>query len=628
MTPIESTMGKGVVVGLVFSLLVGSQASTHNGQQWLRGSPTNDSVPAYRNPHLSVETRVDDLLQRMTLEEKAGQLMNTYIGSGPNGTLDEATIMMIDELQMTHLAFLGNILDPVEAVEFHNRLQQLALNTRLGIPITVATDSRHHVGPGFIGPPALGYFSQWPGFLGFAALRDPELVRKHAEIAREEFLSIGFRLALHPYADISTEPRWARIAETFGESAELSAELIVPYIEGLQGKEFGPHSMSTTTNKFPGGGPMQHGWDSHFTYGMNETYPGNNMDYHLISFKAAIAAGTRQMLPYYSRPINTEYESVGFGYNKGIVTNLLKEQLGFDGIVLTDFGLITGGEYLGQVLPARAWGVENLTDLERAAKILDAGCDQFGGEARPELIVQLVREGTVLIERIDYSVRKLLKEKFLLGLFDNPFISAENAVRVSKKEEFHRLGFETQRRAYTLLTNRDDILPLSNQKTPTKFYIEGFNASFIESRGHIVVATAEEADFALLRLQSPFEPRPGGFEATFHQGSLEFSDEEKARQAAIYKTVPTIVDMQLDRPAAIPEIADQAVALLASFGAVEDAFLDVIFGLAGPEGKLPYDLPRSDMAVEANLEDVPFDTKDPVFKFGHGLRYNRTAKSS
>ncbi|KAJ2998229.1 hypothetical protein NUW58_g382 [Xylaria curta] len=89
--------------------------------------------------------------------------------------------------------------------------------------------------------------------------------------------------------------------------------------------------------------------------------------------------------------------------------------------------------------------------------------------------------------------------------------------------------------------------------------------------------------------------------------------------------MPTIVDMRLDRPAAFPEIAEQATAVLASFGATEDAFLDVIFGLAGPEGKLPYDLPRSDVAVEANLEDVPFDTKDPVFKFGHGLRYNRTS---
>ncbi|KAJ2990039.1 hypothetical protein NUW58_g3161 [Xylaria curta] len=317
MIPFKNSTRKGTVIALICLLAApfGSQASTDNSQQWLRESPANASLLAYRNPHLSLEERVDDLLQRMTLEEKAGQLMHEFFSPGPNGTLSGETVMMIDELQMTHFAFLGNILDPVEAVEFHNRLQQKALDTRLGIPITISSDQRHHLGPGFIGGGALGYFSKWPSYLGFAALRDPELVRKHAEIAREEFLSVGFRLALHPQADLSTEPRWARIAETYGESAELSASLIGPYIEGLRGKEFGPNSMSATTKHFPGGGPVQNGWDSHFVYGMNATYPGNNLDYHLISFKAAIAAGTRQIMPYYSRPINTEYEPVAFGKN-------------------------------------------------------------------------------------------------------------------------------------------------------------------------------------------------------------------------------------------------------------------------------------------------------------------------
>lgn len=632
MMPSNRNARRGFILAFISSLLVGSQASTHNDQQWLRDAHMNGSSSAYRNPELSADERVDDLLQRMTLEEKAGQLMHPYMGPiGPNGTLDEATIKLISDLQISHVSFLGNLDNPVKAAQHHNRLQQLALDTtRLGIPVTISTDSRHHIGPGFIGPPPSGYFSQWPGFLGLAALRDPELVRRHAEIARDEFLSVGFRLALHPQADLSTEPRWARIAETYGESAELSASLIGPYIEGLHGGgEFGPNSMSTTTKAFPGGGPMQNGWDSHFAYGMNQTYPGNNLDYHLIPFKAAIAAGTRQMMPYYSRPIGTEYELVGFGYSKGVINDLLRENLGFDGIVLTDFGLITGGEALGQYLPARAWGVEQLSDTERAAKILEAGCDQFGGESRPELIVQLVDEGTVPISRIDHSVRKLLKEKFLLGLFDNPFISVENAIRVSQRGEYHRLGFDTQRRAYTLLTNRDDILPLTEvrKSNTAKFYIEGFNASSLSARGHVVVATPQEADLALLRLASPFSPHPGGFESTFHQGSLEFSPAEKVRQAAVYAAVPTVVDMQLDRPAAVPEIAERAAALLANFGASEDAFLDVVFGVGAPEGMLPYDLPRSDDAVEAQLEDVPFDTEDPVFKFRHGLRYTRNPGS-
>jgi beta-glucosidase len=141
----------------------------------------------------------------------------------------------------------------------------------------------------------------------------------------------------------------------------------------------------------------------------------------------------------------------------------------------------------------------------------------------------------------------------------------------------------------------------------------------MENRGLKVVNTTAEADMALIRLQAPYEPRPGGFEANYHAGSLEYNATEQARQAAIYSAVPTIVDIYLDRPAAIPEIVGSAKAVLANYGASTDAFLDVIFNAEGakPEGKLP----RSMEAVAASREDVPFDTENPVFKFSHGLSY-------
>lgn len=597
----------------------------------LRDRATGDGelLPAYRNASLCINERVEDLLQRMTLEEKAGQMFHAMLFMGPNGTLDEgseaarrnSTDFMLGDQFLTHFNLVGDIIDAQQTAEFYNRVQQRALETRLGIPITLSSDPRHHftenVGTGF----NAGRFSQWPETLGLAALRDPELVQKFAEIAREEYLAVGLRAALHPQVDLSTEPRWARIAGTFGEDAELTAKLLAAYIKGFQGEKFGSTSVSTVTKHFPGGGPMENGEDSHFVYGKNETYPGNNFDYHLIPFKAAIAAGARQMMPYYSRPINTPFEPVGFSFNKQIVTDLLRNDLGFEGIVVTDWGLITDTYIAGQYMPARAWGVETLSELERATRILEAGCDQFGGETRPELIVQLVREGVVSESRLDVSVRKLLREKFVLGLFDNPFVDPEAASRVVGNDYFARLGNEAQRRAYTLLTNKQDILPLRNIASDTKFYIEGFNATFIENRGFVVVSKPEDADYALLRLAAPYEPRPGGFEAGFHAGSLEFSAEERARQAAIYAAVPTVVDMMLDRPAAVPEVAESATAMLASFGSSSEAFLDIVLGLAEPEGKLPYDLPRSNAAVEAAMEDVPFDTKDPVFRFGHGLRY-------
>lgn len=330
-------------------------------------------------------------------------------------------------------------------------------------------------------------------------------------------------------------------------------------------------------------------------------------------------------MPYYSRPIATEYEEVGFSFNKGIITDLLKTELGFAGIVVSDWGLITDTFIAGQEMPARAWGVESLSELERAARVLDAGVDQFGGEQRPELIVELIETGRIQESRLDTSVRLLLREKFTLGLFENPFVSVENAKRVVGNSYFVRLGAEAQRKAYTLLKNSNNILPLSPDRKETRYFVEGLNSTLLTSRGLIVVDTPEEADLALLRLQAPYEPRPGGFEANYHAGSLEYNATEKARQAEIFAAVPTIVDIYLDRPAAIPEIAENVAALLGSFGSSPDAFLDVVFGFEGaePMGRLPFDLPRSMEAVEASREDVPFDTENPVFRFGDGLRYEK-----
>ncbi|CZT25869.1 probable Probable beta-glucosidase C [Ramularia collo-cygni] len=613
---------------LLFGILASSSmVSCHP----LARSPTNTTYP-YQNSSLCVDARLDDLISRMSVAEKAGQLFHTILSMGPNGTLNEDTTLgnsttnMVTEKYMSHFNLLSDVVNVTETALWHNRLQELARSgTRWGIPVTMSTDPRHAFteqrGVGF----AANSFSQWPESLGLAALRDKEMVQKFAEVAREEYMAIGLRSALHPQIDLSTEYRWARISNTMGEDANLTSELVVAYLKGFQGEELGPHSVTTITKHFPGGGPLENGEDSHFTYGKNATYPGKMFDHHLIPFKAAIAAGARQMMPYYSRPIGTDYEEVGFSFNKGIITDLLRHELGFEGIVCSDWGLITDYEVFGQKMPAAAWGVESLSELDRAARVIGAGVDQFGGEQRPELIVQLVEEGRLSEARIDESVRRLLREKFVLGLFDNPFVDVEKAARVVGNPYFVRLGQEAQRASYTLLKNEQDILPLS-ENSLGKVYVEGFDKSYLTNRSISVVETPEEADIALMRLRAPFEPRPGGFEARFTAGSLEYNSTEKARQAKVFAAVPTIVDMYLGRPAAIPEIMEQAVALLGSFGSGPDALLDVVFGVAEPKGKLPFDLPRSDEAVEDSKEDVPFDTKDPVARFGDGLRYGESCR--
>lgn len=578
----------------------------------------------YENPKLSVDQRVDDLLGRMSLAEKAGMLFQTMIviGSGdlsePSSTFGiESAEHMINTQALSHFNLVRTAEDARALAEWHNRLQSLAANTRLGIPITLSTDPRHHFTENTGTAATAGAFSQWPETLGFAAIGSAELVQHFADIARQEYLAVGLRLALHPQIDLATEPRWSRISGGFGEDADLTGTLVQAYIRGFQGPQLGSESVSTMTKHFPGGGPQQDGEDPHFAYGREQVYPGNNFEYHLKPFRAAIAAGAAQIMPYYGMPVDTQYEAVAFGYNKGIITGLLRGELAFDGIVCTDWGLVTDAIILGQPMPARAWGVEHLDELSRVEMILTAGCDQFGGEARPELVVQLVEQGRISEERIDLSVRRLLREKFILGLFDNPYVDPDHAAVTVGKAEFVAAGEDAQRRAYTLLANRDQILPLDG---PCRLYVEGVSAEVASQYGEVVGDPAD-ADVALLRLKAPYEPRPGGFEAMFHAGSLEFPAAERDHHAAVCSAVPTIVDVYLDRPAVLAHLAYESAALFGSYGSSDKAFLDIVFGVAQPEGSLPFDLPRSMAAVGASRSDVPFDTADPIFRFGHGMRY-------
>ncbi|PPK98849.1 beta-glucosidase [Kineococcus xinjiangensis] len=598
-------------------------------------SPGREEPPAgapYRDAALPVDVRVEDLLSRMTLEEKAGQLFHTMVTIGEGGRLAgpvpafgmAGTEQMVREQHLSHFNLVGDVTSAREAAEWHNRLQALALGTRLGIPVTVSSDPRNAFASNPGTAARAGALSQWPEPLGLAAVRDPDLVRRAADAARQEYLALGIRCALHPQVDLATEYRWSRIGQTFGEDAKLTGELVAAYIEGFQGPRLGPASVATMTKHFPGGGPQKDGEDPHFAYGKEQVYPGGNFEHHLEPFIAAIAAGTPQIMPYYGMPVGTDLEEVAFGFNRQVLTGLLRERLGFDGVVCTDWGLITDAEVFGQPLPARAWGVEHLTPLERVARALHAGADQFGGETRTDLVLELVRSGSVPERRIDESVRRVLRLKFTLGLFDDPFVDVEAAESAVGRADLCLAGFEAQAASVTVLTNRPahaedeptrPVLPLN---PGVRVYLEGLDAAVV-AHDAVPVASPEEADVALLRLEAPYEPRPGGFEAHFHAGSLEYSPEELERILRIARTVPTVVDVHLDRPAVLPEIAEVVAALVATFGVGDAALWEVLTGRAAARGRLPFDLPRSTAAVAASRSDVPFDTADPLFRFGDGL---------
>ena len=587
-------------------------------------------MDVYEDKTQPIEKRVADILQQMTIEEKAGMMFINGARVNEDGSIEDKPakgmfafapngLKLMDEKKMNHFN-LWQVPSAAMLVKWYNAMQKYAEEkTRLGIPITIASDPRNHFS-GNIFAMAATDFSQWCEPLGFAAIGDEKLMWQFADRIRQEYIATGIREALHPMADLATEPRWPRISGTFGEDAQLSAKLIKAYVLGLQGNELSAMSVAAMTKHFSGGGPQKEGLDPHFDFQKGQVYPGKNFNYHLIPFEAAFAAHTAAIMPYYGVPTGQTSEDVGFSYNKDIITGLLRNKYHYDGVVCTDWGLVTDANMGSFVWPARAWGVEKLSKEERVAKIINAGVDQFGGENCPEVIVQLVKEGKISEKRIDESVKRLLRQKFQLGLFDDPYVDVIQSQKTFSDTKGKEEGEASQRRAITLLKNDNKQLPL--KAGSLKIYVENVDKK-VAAQYATVVDKPQDADLAIVRLNTPWYPvETNNFMARmFHHGDLDFKGTKKDSILQLLNTVPTIVDIYLDRPAVIPEINAKAKGLLADFGASDAALLDVIFGKAKPGGHLPFELPSSMEAVKNQKEDVPYDSKDPLYKFGSGLSY-------
>jgi beta-glucosidase len=254
-------------------------------------------------------------------------------------------------------------------------------------------------------------------------------------------------------------------------------------------------------------------------------------------------------------------------------------------------------------------------------KVLGAGVDQFGGESSPDVLVDIVRAGDLSEERLDVSARRLLREKFVLGLFDDPIVDVAAASHICGRADFRAAGEAAQREALVLLVNRpvDSGSPTLPLKRGLRLYVEGILPEVAAEYGE-VVSDPGSAQVAILRLQAPYEERATAFENHFHAGSLDFAAEVVAHVVEIAHQVPTVVDVFLERPAILTPLVDHLAALVGNFGANPRALLDVCFGEAQARGRLPFDLPSSMAAVAASRPDVPFDTADPLFRFGDGLQ--------
>ena len=584
----------------------------------------NNSLDVYEDHRLDSKLRSDDLLNKMTIEEKVGQMFH------PPFTLKPDIWMLIYEIairgnksteaqilfdNISHFNLYGNP-SPAELANKINHFQEIASRSRLGVPITISSDPIHEVPKGGgVASFSVDGFSKWPSQLGFAATNDSLIIENFAQIVKEEYLAVGIRTALHPMSDLATDPRWARNFGTFGSNALLSSDMTIAYMNGFQGNTINSESVLTMVKHFPGGGPQQNGLDPHLYSGRNQTYPGNNFDYHLIPFKDAINNNLKVIMPYYGIPIGQTNEDVAMAYNEYILTDLLREELGFSGVICSDWGIITG----------RHWGVDELSIADRYEKSINAGIDQYGGETETSYLIKLIKENIISEGRINESVKRILVNKFELGLFDDPYVD-ENKIndRVNTKKNIEA-GLEAQRKSIVLLEN-NGALPL---KKGMKIFVDGLDSNIAKDFG-VLVKDPSDADVIIMYIHTVFNGNQesglnrvfDNFLSTlFPNGDLNFNSEIHTRVENYSKDKELIVVVDLNRPAILEDIKKLSSSLIGTFGVSDQIMFEGIFGEFSPTGKLPFEIPSSMESVLNQKEDVPDDSLNPTYEMGYGISY-------
>jgi beta-glucosidase len=661
----------------------------HNGLLF-KDLNKNGKVDVYEDWRQPVEKRVANLLSQMTLEEKAGMLLINTLNADAGGRLDEKAAPYIETEKMTRFVFRNTVtatpnpsaggrggadVTAYEAAQFMNLMQELAASTRLGIPVLFKSNARNHYehdAAAGINVSA-GSFSEWPKEAGLAATRDMDLIAEFARIMAQEWTSIGLRSMYGYMADLATEPRWYRNHETFTEDADLAANIMTVLVKNLQGEKLNRKSVALTMKHFPGGGPQEGGGDPHYDFGKNQVYPSGNFEYHMKPFVAAIDAGVSSIMPYYGIPVGQKYlpNDVGMAFSKGIVTELLRNKLGFKGYVNSDTGII--GD--------RAWGLEDKRVEEQIVIAIEAGTDVLSGFDNNKQILDLITSKKLSEDRVNLSVKRLLTEQFQLGLFENPYVDPNRAAYLVGNRAFQEKAELAQRKSIVLLQRQEGFLPLPmpkpkrvgerlpaglrgrqieraahSERDSVKLYTMGMNPDVVRDDrwyGFTVVSgdydsKKEETrppvptgtDYAIIRVvvgndRSP-DRRFGG-PLPEELNMLSFSDMAKAKSwtitpslsdiQAVMKEVgadKTILAIRFRQPFVLDEASGllKSGAILATFGVSDAAIMDVLTGNFKPSGKMPFALAKTTEAIIKQAPDAPgYDPADTLFPFGHGLSY-------
>ncbi|MCI9334760.1 MAG: glycoside hydrolase family 3 protein [Lachnospiraceae bacterium] len=671
----------------------------------------------YADWRLDPGERAEDLAGRLSIEEIAGLMLysshqmvpadNSFSGTYQGKEFKEGETkpweltdqqkQFIEKDGVRHV-LVTRLADTETAVKWNNRLQALAENTGFGIPANNSTDPRHGVDAdteykAITGEP----ISKWANGVGLAATFDQELVREFGEIASREYRALGITTALSPQIDLGTEPRWMRWADTFGPSLKLACDMARAYCDGFQTTEgskkgWGEESVNTMVKHFPGGGPAECGRDAHYGFGKYSVYPGNNFEEHLKVFSEAAfkldgpTGKASAVMPYYSISFDQDTknkENVGNSFNRYFIGDLLREQLGYEGVVCTDWAITADqGEDIHSALGGKCWGVENLTVAERHLKALEAGVDQFGGNNDAGPVLEAYKMACEKYgedqarKRFERSAVRLLINIFQVGLFENPYLDLEESLAIVGNERYVEKGYLSQLKSMVLLKNREQVLPLPEK---TKVYIPDrhvkpyrtFFGNFTpeltappvnkEAAGEYfqVVDSPEEADAALCFITSPISM---GYENGYQPITLQYRPylAESARAEGItgkgsylgrtntcaneadldmvtearrqMGEKPVIVSIAMKNPTVLAELEPYADAILVNFGVSSKAPFDILAGNFEPSGRLPAILPKDMETVERHCEDLPFDyeayvdSQGNAYEFGFGLNFSGVIK--
>ncbi len=470
----------------------------------------NGVVDKYEDWRLPVAERAKDLASKMTIDEIAGLMLysgHQAIPSGSGGMfrgtyggkafaesgakpydLSDQQIAFLTKDNLRHV-LITSVESPTVAALWNNKAQSLVESFGKGIPTNNSSDPRngankdaeYNAGSG-------GSISQWPEELGLAATFDPAITQQFGSIASKEYRALGITTALSPQIDLATEPRWNRFVGTFGEDPKLATDMARAYVDGFQTSPvsidtyqgWGNKSVNAMVKHWPSGGPEEGGRDGHFAYGKFAVYPGNNLETQMKTFTEGafrLTGKTKKasaVMPYYTISYNQDKkngENVGNGFSKYIVTDLLRNRFGYDGVVCTDW-LITANEgKRPSVFAGKSWGVEKLSIAERHYKVLMAGVDQFGGNNDAKPVIEAYQMGVkehgeaFMRQRFEQSAVRLLLNVFRVGLFENPYLDPNETKTIVGNPDFMKAGYNAQLKSIVLIKNQNKTLPIQQGKT-------------------------------------------------------------------------------------------------------------------------------------------------------------------